>query len=197
MAGIETTAVAKMPGSLDEMTVGAPRSAREALQSGAITPRSAAGRAPAPGWAQRPGRDRRARLLRGPARHRGPLSPLVGVRARRAAGHSQLQLRRPARARERPRHTVQQSAPQPVLRQRVRVSPGLHALRSPAGAHGSPPLPEHRPRPGSDLQPAERAGARDPPGPRPGPLLRLRAEALPPVLPVATGRPTRCRPGGP
>jgi fatty acid desaturase len=37
MAILGTNAVDRAPGSLDEMTVGAPRSAREALQSGAIT----------------------------------------------------------------------------------------------------------------------------------------------------------------
>jgi fatty acid desaturase len=37
MARIETTAVGKVFGSLDEMTMGAPRSTREALASGAIT----------------------------------------------------------------------------------------------------------------------------------------------------------------
>ena len=106
MAGIETTAAAKIPGSLDEMTVGAPRSAREALQSGAITPGCAAA-------ADRL-RDGRSALdvIAALASFAalpvivGSLSTLVDVRSRRPPRHPQLQLRRAARSRERSRHAL-------------------------------------------------------------------------------------------
>src|SRR5206468_9128820 len=96
----------------------------------------------------------------------------------------QRQLSGPDRARERPWGPVSPSSAEPLGGKPGRAHARVHPLRSPPRAHGPPSLPQHRAGSRPDLRFAEPDRARDPLLPDPGPLLRERGQAAPPVLPA-------------
>ena len=184
---MDATESSRRVGGLDEMTVGAPRSAREALQSGAISLEAlrAAHRM----------RDGRSALdVLGTLASFVAVPMLFGLHPRwwtfallalcairnfncaaqlvHESDHGTLF--RDPRLNRRPGESL-------------RVPAGLYPFRSSDRPHGPPPLSQHRPGSGHHLQPAERVvggGASRLAG-RPAP--RLRDQAAAPVLPVGSG----------